>query len=332
MSIELVGRRPVVAPEDLIAGLVPPPHFGQASFETYRPDPMHPSQAAALAAVRAFASPHLKRFRSRKGAGVGLYLDGGFGVGKTHLLASLAHALGPDKAVFGTFVEYTNLVGALGFIAAREALSQFAVVCIDEFELDDPGDTLIMARLMRELTDAGVCVAATSNTLPDALGEGRFAADDFQREIQAVARVFDTVRIDGPDYRHRGDLDFPPPASDAAVAAIAAGARGALASWPALLADLTQVHPSRYGAYVDGVGALAITDVAPLDDQNQALRVVALVDRLYDRDAAVAAAGVPLTEIFTPEMMRGGYRKKYLRALSRLAAMSHAAIAHARPV
>ncbi|WP_062385884.1 cell division protein ZapE [Demequina iriomotensis] len=332
MSIALIGRRPVVAPEDLIAGLKPPPHFGRASFETYRPDPAHPSQAAALAAVRDFAAPHLRRLRSRRGPGVGLYLDGGFGVGKTHLLASLAHALGPSRAVFGTFVEYTNLVGALGFIAAREALSGFAVVCIDEFELDDPGDTLIMARLMRELTDAGVCVAATSNTLPDALGEGRFAADDFQREIQAVARVFTTQRIDGPDYRHRGDLSFPPPAAEALVASVAEAPRGALAEWTALLEDLTQVHPSRYGAYIDGVAALALTDVAPLDDQNQALRLVALVDRLYDRDAVVVASGASLDAVFSPDMLRGGYRKKYLRCLSRLESMAHAALEHTRPV
>ncbi len=332
VSIELVGRRPEVAPEQLIAALVPPPHFASASFDSYVPDPAHPSQGAALAEVREFAAPHLRRFRSRKGPGIGLYLDGGFGVGKTHLLASLAHALGPSRAAFGTFVEYTNLVGALGFAKAREALSAFAVVCIDEFELDDPGDTLIMARLMRELTDAGTCVAATSNTLPDALGEGRFAADDFQREIQAVARVFETVRIDGPDYRHRGSLDFPAPASPELLAELAAGDGGASVAWEALVADLVHVHPSRYGAYVDGVERLAISGVAPLEDQNQALRVVALVDRLYDRDAVVAASGEPLPEVFTPEMMRGGYRKKYLRSLSRLESMAHAALEHTRPV
>ncbi|GMA33902.1 hypothetical protein GCM10025876_01060 [Demequina litorisediminis] len=103
-------------------------------------------------------------------------------------------------------------MGALGFQGTRRALQEFAVVCIDEFELDDPGDTVLMARLMRELADAGVALAATSNTLPGSLGQGRFAADDFQREIQAVASVFDVITIDGPDYRGRGDLTFPPPA------------------------------------------------------------------------------------------------------------------------
>jgi hypothetical protein len=33
-----------------------------------------------------------------------------------------------------------------------------------------------MSRLMRELADAGVKLAATSNTLPGSLGDGRFAA------------------------------------------------------------------------------------------------------------------------------------------------------------
>lgn len=326
MTVTVLGRRPLVDPSDLVAALVPPPHFDDATLDTYLPDPAHPSQAQALAAVARFAAPHLRRVRlGKRGPGTGIYLDGGFGVGKTHLLASVAHAL-KGRAAFGTFVEYTNLVGALGFAAAREALQRFAVVCIDEFELDDPGDTLIMARLMRELTDAGTCIAATSNTLPDALGEGRFAAEDFQREIQAVSRVFEVIRIDGPDYRHRGDLEFPPPASEDLLSALAAGEGGSRVTWDALVADLAQVHPSRYGAYVAGVSALAVDGVAPLHDQNQALRVVALVDRLYDRDVAIAASGESLTAIFTPEMLRGGYRKKYLRALSRLESMAHAAL------
>lgn len=321
---QLVGRRPVVAPSELIASLVPPPHFADARFDTYKPDPAFPSQRAALDAVRGFAvgirRPGRLRGGSGASAGKGLYLDGGFGVGKTHLLAALAHDVG-RSAAFGTFVEYTHLVGALGFQAARSALQEFSLVCIDEFELDDPGDTLLIARLMRELADAGVAIAATSNTLPESLGEGRFAAEDFRREIQAVAAVFSVVTIDGPDYRHRGDLAFV--AADAAdVAAVAGTDGGVVEEWGALVADLSHVHPSRIGAYVDGVRTLGLTGIGPLADQNQALRIVTLVDRLYDRDVRIVASGAPLDAIFTPEMLRGGYRKKYFRALSRLAAMS----------
>jgi cell division protein ZapE len=63
-------------------------------------------------------------------------------------------------------VEYTHLAGALGFRGAVDALRGADLVCIDEFELDDPGDTVLMARLLRELADAGARLAATSNTLP----------------------------------------------------------------------------------------------------------------------------------------------------------------------
>jgi len=70
------------------------------------------------------------------------------------------------------------------------------------------------------------------------------------------------------------------------------------------------------------VTALGLHAVAPLADQGAALRVVTLVDRLYDRDVKVIASGGSLGDIFPADMLRGGYRKKYFRALSRLAAMS----------
>jgi cell division protein ZapE len=50
---------------------------------------------------------------------------------------------------------------------------------------------------------SGTRLAATSNTPPAALGEGRFAAADFLREITALADKYQTVRIDGEDYRKR---------------------------------------------------------------------------------------------------------------------------------
>ena len=315
----LVGRRPVLDAEALLRRFRVPAHFGDATFDTYRPDPDFPSQREGRDRVRRFAGAAAGKFR-RSSAGKGIYLDGGFGVGKTHLLAALATQLG-DRAAFGTFVEYTHLVGALGFQNARAALSEFRVVCIDEFELDDPGDTVLMARLMRELADAGVALAATSNTLPESLGMGRFAAEDFKREIQALATVFDVVTIDGPDYRHRGEMTFTV-ASDADVTGVADKWGGHVVEWQELVDDLAHVHPSRLGAYIEGVRWLGIRNVAPLADQTQALRVVNLVDRLYDADASIVASGASLGDIFTPDMLAGGYRKKYFRALSRLAAMS----------
>jgi cell division protein ZapE len=82
------------------------------------------------------------------------------------------------------------------------------------------------------------------------------------------------------------------------------------------------VHPSRYSALLDGVTAVHFTDVRSLTDQVEALRTVVLVDRLYDRDIPVRTSGVPLDRLFSEEMLRGGYRKKYRRALSRVIALA----------
>jgi cell division protein ZapE len=330
----LVDRTPQVPPERLLAELVPPPRFERERFSTYVPDPGQPSQGAALRRLERFAgdvrdprgSARWWRFGGRdRRAGEGpegVYLDGGFGVGKTHLLAALWHASG-EPAAFGTFVGYTHLVGALGFRGTVDGLSRFGLVCIDEFELDDPGDTVLMSRLLRELVDADVKLAATSNTLPDALGEGRFAAEDFRREIQGLASRFEVVRIEGEDYRHRGLPPAPPPLPpDAVEAEVSARPGATLDDFDDLLAHLTHVHPSRYGALLDGVRAVGLRGVHGLTDQAVALRMVVLADRLYDRDIPLLASGEPLDRLFSDEMLAGGYRKKYRRAASRLVALA----------
>ncbi|WP_079170556.1 cell division protein ZapE [Mangrovactinospora gilvigrisea] len=319
--------------------MVPPPRFNDVRFDTYIPDATQPSQSAAVAHLRAFAAAvtsgatasgaagRRRLFRGRPkapAAGQGVYLDGGYGVGKTHLLASLWHAVPVPAAQksFGTFVELTNLVGALGFQQAVAELSQRKLLCIDEFELDDPGDTVLVSTLLTRLAEAGVHLAATSNTLPDKLGEGRFAAADFLREIQGLAARFTTLRIDGQDYRHRGLPDAPAPLADEAVAKTADAHPGAsLDDFPVLLAHLAAVHPSRYGALLADTSAVGLRGVETITDQATALRMVVLADRMYDRELPVIASGVPFDRLFTEEMLAGGYRKKYLRAVSRLVSL-----------
>ncbi len=181
--------------------LTPPPEFSAARFENYRPDPNFPSQEQALERAKQFVTRGKKSF-GKAPSNPGIYLDGGFGVGKTHLLASIWHAFSGTKA-FGSFLEYTSLVGYLGFAQAIKLFSKYQLICIDEFELDDPGDTMIMSRFLKELEAAGVRFAATSNTPPNALGQGRFAAEDFKREIQGLGERFLMISVDGEDYRHR---------------------------------------------------------------------------------------------------------------------------------
>ncbi|QIP88422.1 cell division protein ZapE [Streptomyces sp. Tu 2975] len=339
VPLSLCAREPHVPADRLVAEMVPPPRFDSVRFETYVPDPNQPSQTEAVRVLSDFAAGlgtarpaggGKRRWFARKAAAApagprGVYLDGGYGVGKTHLLASLWHATPADASLkaFGTFVELTNLVGALGFQQTVQTLSGHRLLCIDEFELDDPGDTVLVSTLLGRLVDAGVALAATSNTLPGKLGEGRFAAADFLREIQGLSAHFRPLRIDGEDYRHRGLPEAPPPYSDEQVTKAAYATKDAsLDDFPNLLEHLAKVHPSRYGALTHGLRAVCLTDVRPVPDQSTALRLVVLADRLYDREVPVLASGMPFDKLFSDEMLNGGYRKKYFRAISRLTALA----------
>ncbi|QAY73889.1 cell division protein ZapE [Agromyces protaetiae] len=334
--IRIADRNPSITGAEIAAELSPPPQFATASFESYRPDPDFPSQQAALDRLNEFAGAWRAAqrpggFFSRKRPArielPGVYLDGGFGVGKTHLLASLWHvAHGPKY--FGTFIEYTALVGALGYQKALEALRGAKLICIDEFELDDPGDTMLMTRFLGELMASGTRVAATSNTPPNALGEGRFAAADFLREIQGLSSNFETLRIDGLDYRRRDTdgraetVESDDQVDRTATALAARGHRVSLDDFDALIAHLATVHPSKYIKLIDGVEILALRGVHSLHDQSAALRLVAFIDRVYDAEVPIVASGLPLDEVFDADMLAGGYRKKYLRAMSRMTALT----------
>lgn len=342
--LSLCAREPHVPADRLVAEMVPPPRFDGVRFSTYVPDLKQPSQTEAVRVLEGFAAglgdtrPAGSARRGLFGFGRGrakaakvpagprgVYLDGGYGVGKTHLLASLWHATPAEPALkaFGTFVELTNLVGALGFQKTVQTLSGHRLLCIDEFELDDPGDTVLVSTLLGRLVEAGVALAATSNTLPGRLGEGRFAAADFLREIQGLSAHFRALRIDGEDYRHRGLPEAPAPFSDEQVTKAAyATPSASLDDFPQVLEHLAKVHPSRYGALTDGLAAVCLTGVRPVPDQSTALRLVVLADRLYDREVPVLASGLPFDRLFSEEMLNGGYRKKYFRAISRLTALA----------
>jgi len=331
----LTDREPRLAATELAGRFRPPRRFGAVRFETFVPSPAHPSQAAALAnmeglvaEVEAASAPARRRWgRSRPEAdrtAPGRYLDGGFGVGKTHLLAAAWHAA-PGPKAYLTFAELTAMIGFLGMEEAVRAFSGYRLLCLDEFELDDVANTVMAVTFLRSVVPAGVRVAATSNSLPERLGEGRFSADDFTREIAAIASWFEVVRVDGPDYRATAR-----PATSAALdeeqadLLVTAGiGHGAVTDdgFGSVLAHLRRVHPVQYGPLVEGLSTVVVRGLEPLRDQNRALAWVALVDELYDADLVFGATGCDVHELFDAGFRGGGYRKKYGRCESRLAAM-----------
>jgi cell division protein ZapE len=305
----------VTVPE-LLAELVPPREFNKVSFSSYIPDSNFASQADAAFKAEQFAKGLGKKGQS----GLGIYLDGGFGVGKTHLLASVFH-LAKGKKIFGSFIAFTSIIGYLGFAEAVNVFSKYELLCIDEFELDDPGDTMIMSRFLKELASKGVRFAATSNTPPAALGAGRFAADSFQREIQSVADKFEMIRIDGEDFRHRDPSFIFKPSDLSELEAVSAATRILQVDFSELLEFLGSIHQSRYAKVAEQFQVLAMSGVRLIDDQFEGMRFVSFIDRCYEAGIALRFSGSDLGQVFRTDHVAGAYQKKYLRCLSRLSAM-----------
>ena len=316
MLLSITDLDSSVSVSELLSELVPPAEFGKVSFDSYLPDVAFPSQSEARDKAAGFA----KSIGKKGSADLGIYLDGGFGVGKTHLLASVYFA-SVKKSAFGSFLAYTSIIGYLGFAEALAQFSKYDLLCIDEFELDDPGDTMIMSRFLKELAAKGVRFAATSNTPPAALGEGRFAADSFAREIQSVADKFQMVRIDGDDYRHRDSAFEFKPLGPEALECFPQNRRTLGANFEELLSFLGSIHQSRYAKVAEQFDSLLVTDLRQITDQFEGIRLVSFIDRCYEAGVSLAFTGESPAKLFREDHVQGAYRKKYLRCLSRLGAM-----------
>jgi cell division protein ZapE len=333
IDILIAGLPPRPDTTALVGEFVPPARFASKHFENY--SPRHPTQQGAAerlrseaAALQARASGGLlARLRGAFGErrGGGIYLDGGFGVGKTHLLAALWNAA-PFPKSYLSFDELVFFVGLVGVGEARAAFAGQLLVAVDEWELDDPGNLKMALAFLRGAVQDGVRVAVTSNTLPIELGSGRFSQKDFRAEIEELASAFEVVRMEGEDYRHRhfqadpGAEYFTAP--DVLQARAAAADRPVLTDFGELLRSLGRLHPIRYAALVDRIGFLAVEGVRRVELLPDALRWVHFVDTLYDSAVPLAASSsIALGEIFPATFVDGAYGKKLSRCLSRMEEM-----------
>jgi cell division protein ZapE len=326
--------RDLPAPLSTLPGFVPPPRFGETHFEDYQPQ--HPSQTAALEKTRAFVRelPFIKStpfFWQKKPAGRGLYLDGGFGVGKTHLLASAYDAFGGAK-IYLSFSELVYVMGMLGKTKALGQLGSARLYCLDEFELDDPGNTLIVKTFLSHVFEQGAYVLTTSNTPPEAQGQGRFNARDFKREIQSMAERFEVVPMEGPDYRKRdnvatlltqGELEYLLHTENLHTKNLYPENNekpSVTTNWLDLFAVLAAHHPVRYAGLLEQIGTLYVTGATTIPGQNEALRFVHFIDKLYDLKVGLRLSGeIELNDLFHVTYRNNAYAKKHYRCLSRIA-------------
>lgn len=303
-----------VAPTDF----VPPPRFHACRFDTFDVDAGVPGQAAAVGAVRDFAwagNGLIARWFARKPPG--LYLDGAFGVGKTHLLAACCNEADGQRR----YLAFSEAMGLMTMHGAERAADLLAadLVCLDEFELDDPANTRLADLLLGLLVERGARLITTSNTVVGELGDGRMAVDLFRAQLARIGAAFTGVHVPGRDHRRlkvREGEDPPgwgarvePPAADGWLVLDA----GAL---DALLTEVPVVNLRRLAAALTG---LAVVDLAPFADQLPALRFTALIDRLYDWNVPLRVrAQATIADLFPEPPLRSAFHRKHRRCQSRL--------------
>jgi len=313
--------------DQVVRGFVPTRRFAHVSFDSYQPDPRYPAQRAARDRLSEFAAGVNQTRRAdllgrlvRMGAAAGpqaIYLDGGYGVGKTHLLAATYHAVS-DQRLYLSFGELAYTISRLGLEPTLAAMDSTRLLCIDEFELDDVAQTRMAAMFLRRLLERRgrpISIVTTSNTLPSDLGRGRFAAEAFQRDIGEIAARFEVLSIDGEDYRHRHWDELAVASAEDHNGGIreafekdpAPDHARVLLRWPELARELEAVHPVHYAQIATQLQALYVQDLERIDNQAVALRLVHFVDKLYDQEVRLRIS-----------LRAGGYEKKYRRCLSRL--------------
>lgn len=333
----------------------PPSRFDAASFASYRAKT--PSQKQALDAAQAFVE-RLRQPRSwsdalRQWVGQapsephGLYLVGPVGTGKTHLLASMHHALHPEVPCAylhsSTLFRQTAPPDAVGHALA----DCFDVCCLDEVEIDDAANEARLVRTLQTLEERGVTLLATSNVEPERFLSNQFGRDRFRRFLHEEFRArYRVVVVEGEDYRRTQTQTRPGTGWVGPPEATRACLKQAYAHGPdpsrwlsfdALLeATITTAHPKLVEQLVQ-LEALYVADIA-IASTDDALRLLRVIDPLYTHDDAPAlyfSSERPPEAWFAPEAHAGvaeAIAEKFTRTVSRLRALCEVEVVDAPAV
>ena len=300
-------------------------------------------------------------------AGSGLYLVGDVGRGKSMLMDLFfdhADVARKRRIHFHAFMQETHRsihawkaanpegddpIPPLADRIAAEA----ALLCFDEFQVNDIADAMILGRLFQALFERGIVIVATSNTAPNDLFRGQPGRDAFLPFIDLLKQSLDVLVLDGErDYRRarlRRMTTWHVPADgraeralDNAFFQLTAGAtprpttlmvQGRRLAVPVAAEGVARFEfdalcgqplgAGDYLAIATHFHALVLDAIPRLSPDNfdEARRFIVLVDALYEhRVKLVASAGAPPDQLYRSGEGAGAFE----RTASRLEEMQSA--------
>jgi cell division protein ZapE len=175
----------------------------------YDPKPMHEAGGGLLSRL-------MRRRHAEEYVPTGLYLVGEVGRGKSMLMDlffDTADVARKQRIHFHRFIQnahtrihawkkaHPDVADPIPPLADQIAADS-ALLCFDEFQVNDIADAMILGRLFQALFDRGVVVVTTSNTPPDDLFKGQPGRDAFLPFIALIKQRLDVLVMDGGrDYR-----------------------------------------------------------------------------------------------------------------------------------
>lgn len=144
----------------------------------------------------------------------GMYIWGGVGIGKTFMMDCFYNSLPFKEKMRMHFHSFMRMIhqqlrihqgekNPLQVIA-RNIAKQHLVLCFDELYVNDIADAMILARLFSALFSHGVCLVATSNSMPDDLYKKGLQRKLFLPAIELIKEHTHVVHVSTvSDYRLR---------------------------------------------------------------------------------------------------------------------------------